>query len=106
MNLDIQTEHVVMRPEWHRMIDDWIETCARRYPGFIGIDLTLRHAEHRHRGEEVEAVATARGPSLRVARQAEVMDVALRGALDALAQELAAHETTDRRGDAGTGPRQ
>ena len=46
------------------------------------------------------------GPSLRVARQAEVMDVALRGALDALAQELAAHETTDRLGDAGTGPRQ
>ena len=105
MNLDIQTEHVVMRPEWRRMIDDWISTCARRHPGFVGIDLTLRHAERQHHGEEVEAVAIAGGPRLRVARQADVMDAALRGALDDLAQELAAHGAAERRGPAGTGPR-
>lgn len=102
MNLDIQTEHVAMRPEWHRVIDEWIETCAKRHAGLIGIELTLRHAEHHRPGEEVEAVATAPGPSLRVARQAEAMDVALRDALDTLAQELAAHEATDRRGHGGS----
>jgi ribosomal subunit interface protein len=97
MNIDIQTEHVAMRPEWHRMIDEWVEQCARRHPDVIEVDLTLRHGEHRHAGEEVDVVATAGRRSLHAARQAEVMTVALHDALDALEYELLVHEAVGRR---------
>ena len=45
MNIDIQTEHVLMCPDWHRMIDEWVARCRGRHPGVVGIDLTLRHAD-------------------------------------------------------------
>lgn len=66
MNIEIQTEHVAMQPEWHRMIDQWLERCARSHPEIMDIDVRLRHGEPgRHPGEEVDVVATADGRSLR-----------------------------------------
>jgi ribosome-associated translation inhibitor RaiA len=97
MNLDIQTEHVVMRPEWHRMIDEWVGRCARRHPDVIEIDLTLRHGEQRRAGEEVDVVAIAGRRSLHATKQAGVMAVALHDALDALEHELLVHEAVGRR---------
>jgi ribosomal subunit interface protein len=98
MNVDIQTEHVAMQPEWHRMIDQWLERCARSHPEIMDIDVTLRHGEPgRHPGEEVDVVATADGRSLRAARHAELMSVALHDALDALEHELLVHEAVRRR---------
>ena len=47
MNIDIQTDHVAMRPTWHRMIDEWTERCARHYPEVVSIDLRLKHGDHR-----------------------------------------------------------
>jgi ribosomal subunit interface protein len=97
MNIDIQTEHVVMRPEWHRTIDEWVERCRRHHPEVVGIDLTLRHGDRRQPGEEVDVVASARGRSLHATRQAEVMAVALHDVLDDLEHELLVHEAVGRR---------
>ena len=98
MNLDIQTDQVHMRPEWHRMIDEWVARCARHHPDVVGIDLRLRHGESRRPHEEVDVVAIAGRRSLRAAKQADVMTVALHDALDALEHELLVHEAVDRRG--------
>jgi ribosome-associated translation inhibitor RaiA len=93
MNLDIQTDHIVMRPEWHDLIDAWVGRCARFHPEVAGIDLTLRHGESGHHpGEEVDVMAMAGRRNLHVARHAEVMSVALHDALDALEHELLVHE--------------
>ena len=92
MNLDIQTEHILMRPEWHRLIDDWAHRCARQHPALDTVDLTLRHDEVRHPPEEVAVVATARGRTLRAMGHADLMTVALHGALDVLERQL---ETED-----------
>jgi ribosome-associated translation inhibitor RaiA len=93
MNLDIQTEHALMRPEWHRMIDEWVERCVRQRAGLTGLELTLRHGP----GEEVDIVATAHGRTVRASRQGELMSVALRDALDVLEYELLAREAGERR---------
>lgn len=92
MDLDILTEHVAMRQAWHRTIDEWVERCARRHPGLLGLELTLRHDERHHPGEEVEVVATGRGRRLRASARAGLMDEALYGALGALEQDLVVDE--------------
>jgi ribosomal subunit interface protein len=97
MNIDIQTEHVAMRPEWHHMIDEWLERCARCHPDVVDIDVRLRHDDRRQSGEEVNVEATADGRTLRASKQAEVMTVALHDALDGLEHELLAHQAIRRR---------
>jgi ribosome-associated translation inhibitor RaiA len=98
MNLDVETEHVVMKPEWHRTIEAWVALCRHRHPGVGALDLTLRHADGRPAGEEVEAVATAGPRSLRAHATAEVMSVALGDALESLERELWASEAVEERG--------
>jgi ribosomal subunit interface protein len=97
MNLDIQTEHVAMRPEWHEMIDAWVDRCRRQHPTVVGIDLTLRHSDRNKAAEEVDAVAMARGRMLRATTRATLMTAALHDALDALERELPVHEALTRR---------
>jgi ribosome-associated translation inhibitor RaiA len=98
MNLDIQTEHILMRPEWHDQIHAWVTRFARFHPEVAGIDLTLRHGESgRQPEEEVDVVAMAGRRSLRVAKHAELMSVALHDAFDALEHELLVHEAMARR---------
>ena len=97
MNIDIQTEYVPMRPEWHRMIDDWIARCTRSHPDVQAVDLTLRHERGRKSGLEVAVVANARGRSLRAAKHGMTMTVALHDALDALEHELLVHDAVHRR---------
>jgi hypothetical protein len=93
MDIDIETEHVVMQPEWHRMIDTWVTRCRKTHPEVAYVDLTLRHGEHgQDRGGEVDVVATAGGRNLRVARHGLTMSMALLDALGALEQELLVHE--------------
>lgn len=62
-----------MRPEWHRMIEDWVQRCAKRHPHVVGIDLTLRHGDQRH-PEEVDVEAPACGRRLRAARHAPLKE--------------------------------
>src|SRR5262245_60316800 len=64
MNIDITTEHVAMRPEWHDIIDAWLNGCRRRHPDVQGLDVTLRHADFEPMCEAVDLVALARGRSL------------------------------------------
>jgi len=98
MDLDIQTEHTLLRPEWHDQIHAWVARCARFHPEVAGIDVTLRHGESgRHPEEEVDVEAIADRRSLRVAKHAELMSVALHDALDALEHELLVHEAMGRR---------
>ena len=98
MNLDIQTEHAVMRPEWHALIDEWVARCSRSHPEVAGIDLTLRRGESgQHPAAEVDVVAMAGRRSLRAAKHAALMTVALHDALDALEHELLVHEAVTRR---------
>ena len=96
MNVDIETECVAMRPEWHRMIEEWVGRCARHHPDVADVDVTLRHGEDRP-AEEVDVVATARGRRLRAARRAPLMTTALHDALNALEGELLVHEAVARR---------
>jgi ribosome-associated translation inhibitor RaiA len=91
MNIDIQTDHVVMRPEWRLMIDSWLERCRRLHPDVVELDLSLRHGD-RGRAEQVNVVATARGRSLSAGKQADMMSEALHEALDALEGELLVNE--------------
>ena len=102
MNIDIQTEHAVMQPEWHRMIEMWVERCRRQHPEVLGLELNLRHGDPRHRDDQVDVVATARGHSLRAVGRAEGMTQALYDALATLEQELLVHEAVSARrpGDA------
>jgi ribosomal subunit interface protein len=104
MDLDIQTEHVHLQPEWRRAIEDWVRRCARHHPDVRDVEVTLRHAERA--GDEVDAVATARGRTLRTARHAPQMSTALEEALAALEGELFADETrSDGRPPTSRGPR-
>jgi hypothetical protein len=98
MDIDIETEHVVMQPEWHRMIDIWVARTRKAHPEVAYVDLTLRHGEgDQDPGGEVDVVATADGRSLRVARHGLTMSMALLDALGALEHELLVHEAAYRR---------
>jgi hypothetical protein len=99
MNVDIQTERVAMRPEWHGMIDDWLAACRRRHPDVEDVELSLRHASDAEAAESVSAVAVARGRSLRAGMRAREMAVALHETLDALERELALNEAIRPRPD-------
>ena len=92
MNIDISTEHIAMRPEWHDIIGTWLEGCRRRHPDVQAIDLRIRHADSDPEGEAVDLVALARGRSLHAAGRATDMGMALYDALDALERELALNE--------------
>jgi ribosome-associated translation inhibitor RaiA len=92
MNIDIITEHVAMRPEWHDIIDAWVQACRRRHPDVEGIDFTLRHADAEPAGDAVDLVALARGRSVRAGTRATDMGTALYDAFDALERELALNE--------------
>jgi len=98
MDLAIHTEHILMQPEWHRTIDEWVQHCTRHHPEVVRIDLRLRH-HGVHPREEVSVVATAGHRNLQAARHAHLMGVALDDALGALECELVVHEA----GDPGNG---
>ena len=91
MNIDIITEHVAMRPEWHDIIDGWLRACRNRHPDLDGIDVHIRHGEEPD-GEAVDVVALARGRTLRAGTHATDMGIALYDAFDALEHELALNE--------------
>lgn len=92
MNIDIHTEHVAMRPEWHRMINTWLECCRRRHPDIQEIDLSLAHAGQGQTAEAVNVVALARGRSVRAGTRATTMSTALYDALETLERELLLNE--------------
>jgi ribosome-associated translation inhibitor RaiA len=96
MNIDIQTEHVAMKPEWHRTIDAWVERCRRHHPEVVGLDLSLRHDDAPRPGDEVDVVATAGRRTLRAVKHAGGMDEALHAALESLEHELLVHEAVNR----------
>jgi ribosome-associated translation inhibitor RaiA len=111
MDLDIETEHVHLRPEWRSAIDEWVSRCARCHPDVRHIEVTLRHAD-RQAAAEVDAVAIARGRTLRAVTHAPLMGTALEEALAAVEGELAADEKrpvdklpTSRQPHAGLVPR-
>ena len=105
MNLDIQTEHVAMKPEWHRMIDDWVAVCRRRHPRVGALELTLRHRNERVASEEVDAVASAGPRNLRTHVRAEAMGVALGDALESLERELCVYDAVEQHGRGRGRPR-
>jgi len=92
MNIDIVTEHVAMRPEWHDIIGAWLDRCRHRHPDVDGVDLILRHSDYEPAGETVDLVARARGRRLRTATRATDMGTALCDALDGLDREIALNE--------------
>jgi len=97
MNIDIQTEHVAMQPEWRHMIDTWVERCRRYHPEVVCLDLNLRHGDTCRQGDEVDVVALAGGRNVRAVRHAEGMAAALHEALDTLEHELLVREAVERR---------
>ena len=92
MKLAIHADHVTMRPEWHDMIEAWVDRCRRHHPMVAGIDIRLRHRDDRDPGAEVEAAASMGRWRLRATIQAALLTVALHDVLDALEDELLVHE--------------
>jgi len=92
MNIDIVTEHVAMRPEWHDVIGTWLDRCRLRHPDVDAVDFVLRHADDEAAGDTVDLVARARGRRLHTATRATDMGIALYDALDALDREIALNE--------------
>ena len=92
MDVDIVTEHVAMRPEWHDTIDAWLRNCRRRHPDVAAVDFVLSHADDEPAGEAVELVAITGGRSLHADARATDMGTALYDALDLLERELALNE--------------
>lgn len=95
MDLDIETEHVAMKPEWQGTIEAWIARCRREHPAVRAVDLMLRRRD-RDREMEVDAVATAGRRDLHATRHAAGMAAALHDALDALEHEILVHEAVTR----------
>lgn len=91
MNIDITTEHVAMRPEWHDIIDGCLQACRRRHPELNGIDLRIRHGDGPD-GDAVDLVALSRGRTLRAGTHATDMGIALYDAFETLEHELALDE--------------
>jgi ribosome-associated translation inhibitor RaiA len=92
MNIDIMTEHVAMRPEWHDIIGAWLDRCRRRHPDVDGVDFVLSHTDDEAAGDTVDLIARARGRRLHTASRATHMGRALYDALDALDREIALNE--------------
>jgi ribosomal subunit interface protein len=106
MDIEIQSQHIAVQPEWRTLIDERLARLAERYPELIRVHLTLRHGRHHRRGvEEVDIVATAPGGTLRAAKQEEEMRDALHAALDALEREVAARHEERRHFGKAPGPR-
>ena len=97
MNIDVQTEHVRMQPEWRRMIDDWIARCRTQHPDVADVEVTLRHGGGDRLAELVTIEATARRRHLRGVGRGAMMSMALHDALDAVERELLVHEAVTRR---------
>jgi ribosomal subunit interface protein len=92
MDIEIQTQHVAMQPEWRALIDERLARLAERYPALIRVHVTLKHGRHHQRGvEEVDIVATCPGATVRAAKPGEEMRDAVHAALDVLERQLAAH---------------
>jgi ribosome-associated translation inhibitor RaiA len=96
MNIDVQTEHVRMQPEWRRMIEDWVQRCHTQHPDVASVEVTLRHDEGGGFAEMVSIDATARRRHLHSARRAPMMSMALHDALDAVEREILVHEAVTR----------
>ncbi len=89
MDLEIQTQHVTMQPEWLELIEKGVEKLAKRHPRVTRVHVTLKHGQHHRQGqEEADILANVPGRTLRVAKQEETMTVALHAGLEALEREL------------------
>jgi ribosome-associated translation inhibitor RaiA len=89
VNLDIETEHVRMRPEWHRAIDAWVERCRAQHSDVVSVDITLCHDGDNQPGDRVSIDATARGRRLHAGGRGATMNAALADAFDAVERALA-----------------
>jgi ribosomal subunit interface protein len=106
MDIEIQTQHVDMQPEWRTILDERLTRLGERYPELIRVHVTLKHGRHHRSGaEEVDIVANCAGATLRAAKQEEVMRDAVHASLDALERELAAHHEARRHFGKPPGPR-
>lgn len=106
MDIEIQTQHVDMQPEWRALIDERLARLSERYSRLIRVHVTLKRGRHHQHGtEEVAIVATYPGATLRAAKQEEGMRDAVHAALDALERELAAHHDERRHFGKVPGPR-
>lgn len=106
MDVEIQTQHIDLQPEWRAIIEQRLERLAARYPEIVRVHVTVKHGGHHRRGtEEVDIVANCAGATLRAAKQEGDVRDAVHAALDALERELAAHHETRRHFGKAPGPR-
>jgi ribosomal subunit interface protein len=105
MDVEIQTQHIDMQPEWRAIIEQRLERLGARYPEILRVHVTVRHGGHHRLGtEEVDIVANCAGGTLRAAKQEGHVRDAVHAALDALERELAAHHETRRHVDKPINP--
>jgi ribosomal subunit interface protein len=106
MDIEIQTQHVVMEPAWRTLIEERLAHLADRYPRMIRVHVTLKHGgHHQHGTEEVDIVATGPGATVRAGKRGEDMREAAHAALDALERQLAEQRDEQQRFGTGLGAR-
>ncbi len=106
MDIEIQTQHVEMQPEWRALIDERLSRLLERFPKLNRVHVTLKHGPHHlHGSEQVNIIAICPGATLRAAKQEEEMRDALHAALDVLERELATHHEERRHFGKPPGPR-
>jgi ribosomal subunit interface protein len=106
MDIEIQTQHVEMQPEWRTLIEERLARLAERYPKLIRVHVTLKHGPHHaHGAEEVDIVATYPRATLRAGKREEGMRDAVHAALEALERQLAEHRDEQQRFGTGFGAR-
>jgi cold shock CspA family protein/ribosome-associated translation inhibitor RaiA len=106
MDLEIQTRHIALDPNWRDLIDRFTTRLSRRYPEMLRLHVTLRHGRHHQAGFEAAVlVANVEGTTLRAEKQEEDVRAALRAAFGALEVELERYHRERRRVIKSPGPR-
>ncbi len=106
MEIQIQTQHIVLDPAWRDLIEQSAARIADRYPEALRLHATVRHTRHHRKGSQtVTLLANVEGAVLRAEKIGEHVRDALHAAFQALAIELERHHQQRRHITKGTGPR-
>ena len=90
MNLEIQSRHVGLDPDWRDLIERLSEGLSAHYPGLLRLHVTVSHGRHHRTGsEEVALLANDDGTPVRVAKVEANVHAAIRAAFQAMEIELA-----------------
>ncbi|HET7224759.1 MAG TPA: HPF/RaiA family ribosome-associated protein [Candidatus Eisenbacteria bacterium] len=98
MDLEIQTEHIELDPNWRDLIETLANHVEARYPELLRLHVTLKHGPHHRVGfEDVALVANVEGRTFRAEKREEKVRAAIHAAFHALDIEMERYHQERRR---------